>query len=108
MTLKQLRYLNPGPTPTSTPTFSPGRVKDEHSESIPSDLIISLASASASGVYSSASDPVLMPSLNPRNPGAVGTIKREIGTQRIANEAQSESNLNVQGTMKMVILPLEL
>nr|GMC53411.1 GBF-interacting protein 1-like isoform X1 [Ipomoea batatas] len=100
VTLKQLRYLNPGPTPTSTPTFSPGRVKDEHSESIPSDLIISLASASASGVYSSASDPVLMPSLNPRNPGAVGTIKREIGTQRIANEAQSESNLNVQGTMK--------
>ncbi|XP_019196963.1 PREDICTED: GBF-interacting protein 1-like isoform X2 [Ipomoea nil] len=100
VTLKQLRYLNPGPTPTSTPTFSPGRVKDENSESIPSDLIISLASASASGVYSSASDPVLMPSLNPRNPGAVGTIKREIGTQRIANEAQSESNVNVQGIMK--------
>ncbi|CAH9063984.1 unnamed protein product [Cuscuta epithymum] len=93
--LQQFRYLNPGPTPTSTPTFSPSRVKDGNSKPTPSDTMFSVSTASASGVYSSASDPVLMPSLNPRNPGVVGTIKREIGTHRVANEAQS----NVQGVV---------
>ncbi|CAH9076171.1 unnamed protein product [Cuscuta europaea] len=98
--LQQFRYLNPGPTPTSTPTFSPYRAKDGKSKPTPSDTMFSVSTASASGVYSSASDPVLMPSLNPHNPGVVGTIKREICTQRIANEAQSDSSLsNVQGVV---------
>ncbi|VFQ97913.1 unnamed protein product [Cuscuta campestris] len=98
--LKQFRYLNPGPTPTSTPTFSPYRVKDGNSKSAPSDMMFAASSTSASDVYSSASDPVLLSSLNPRNPGIVGTKKREIGTHRIANEAQSESSLNnVQGVL---------
>ncbi|XP_058114862.1 GBF-interacting protein 1-like isoform X2 [Magnolia sinica] len=41
---------------------------------------------SASGVYSSASDPVLVPSLDSRIPGVVGTIKREVGSRRTAVE----------------------
>ncbi|ONK79339.1 uncharacterized protein A4U43_C01F5360 [Asparagus officinalis] len=43
--------------------------------------------ASGSGVYSSPSDPVLVPSLDARVPGSVGTIKREVGSQRISVEA---------------------
>lgn len=38
--------------------------------------------ASVSGVYSSSLDPVLVPSRDSRVPGAVGTIKREVGSQR--------------------------
>lgn len=34
------------------------------------------------GVYFSASDPVLVPSHDARLPGAVGAIKREVGSQR--------------------------
>lgn len=34
-----------------------------------------------SGVYSSSLDPVLVPSLDSRVPGVVGTIKREVGSQ---------------------------
>ncbi|XP_068637661.1 GBF-interacting protein 1-like isoform X2 [Aristolochia californica] len=41
---------------------------------------------SVSGVYSSASDPVLVPSLDTRNLGIVGTIKREVGSQRTSSE----------------------
>ncbi|XP_027170064.1 GBF-interacting protein 1-like isoform X2 [Coffea eugenioides] len=79
LAVKQLSNLNPGPTPTSTPTTASNS-----------------SSAPVSGVYSSASDPVLLPSLNPRNPGAVGTIKRETGNQRCAVEiigSSSESRL---------------
>jgi len=43
--------------------------------------------ASGSGLYASASDPVLVPFLDSRIPGSVGTIKREVGSQRIAVEA---------------------
>ena len=43
--------------------------------------------ASGSGLYASASDPVLVPSLDSRIPGSVGTIKHEVGSQRIAVEA---------------------
>ena len=42
-----------------------------------------------SGIYSSASDPVLDPSLNTQVPGAVGAIKREIGSQRIIDESSA-------------------
>lgn len=80
--------LDPGPTPTPTPTFAPGtRFKDKVFISIPNELVKSTTSASVSGVYSSSSDPVLVPALNPRNLGMVGTIKREIGSQRTATDS---------------------
>ncbi|KAH0707427.1 hypothetical protein KY290_012471 [Solanum tuberosum] len=80
--------LDPGPTPTPTPTFAPGtRFKDKVFISIPNELVKSTTSASVSGVYSSSSDPVLVPALNPRNPGTVGTIKREIGSQRTVTDS---------------------
>ncbi|XP_015080866.1 GBF-interacting protein 1-like isoform X2 [Solanum pennellii] len=84
------RHLNldPGPTPTPTPTFTPGtRFKDKVFISIPHELVKSTTSASVSGVYSSSSDPVLVPALNPRNSGTVGTIKREIGSQRTVTDS---------------------
>lgn len=89
--VKQLPNLNPGPTPTPTPTTtsiasSGARFDGKDSESRSSHLPTTLNSAPLSGVYSSASDPVLLPSLNPRNPGVVGAIKRETGSQRSATE----------------------
>lgn len=42
--------------------------------------VASVTPTSVSGVYSSSSDPVLVPKLNSRVSGAVGTIKREVGT----------------------------
>ncbi|MCD7456044.1 hypothetical protein HAX54_030518 [Datura stramonium] len=79
--------LDPGPTPAPTPTFAPGtRFKDKILISRPNELVTRTTSASVSGVYSSASDPVLLPALDPRNPGTVGTIKREIGSQRTATD----------------------
>ncbi|KAF3638540.1 putative F-box protein CPR30-like [Capsicum annuum] len=80
--------LDPGPTPTPTPTFAPRtRFKDKIFIPKPNELVTRTASTSVSGVYSSASDPVLVPALNPRNPGTVGTIKREIGSQRTAADS---------------------
>lgn len=54
------------------------------SDSIPTLMVASGANFEQedSGVYSSASDPVLVPSLNPRNPSAVGAIKCETGSQK--------------------------
>ncbi|KAM3302635.1 GBF-interacting protein 1-like [Capsicum chacoense] len=80
--------LDPGPTPTPTPTFAPRtRFKDKIFIPKPNELVTRTASTSVSGVYSSASDPVLVPALNPRNPGTVGTIKREINSQRTAADS---------------------
>ncbi|KAL3337615.1 hypothetical protein AABB24_029979 [Solanum stoloniferum] len=42
----------------------------------------SLSSPPSSGAYFSAYDPVLLPSHDSRPPGAVGTIRREVGSQR--------------------------
>ncbi|MCL7035936.1 hypothetical protein MKW94_020706 [Papaver nudicaule] len=42
--------------------------------------------SSVLGVYSSSSDPVLVPSVDSRVPGAVGTIKREVKVQHAAGE----------------------
>lgn len=42
----------------------------------------SLSSPPSSGAYFSASDPVLLPSHDSRPPGIVGTIRREVGSQR--------------------------
>ncbi|KAL3508342.1 hypothetical protein ACH5RR_027743 [Cinchona calisaya] len=101
--VKQLPNLNPGPTPAPTPTTtsivsSGARFDGINSESGSSHLPTSMNSAPLSGVYSSASDPVLLPSLNSRNPGAVGAIKRETGSQQSSTEfigSSSKSRLNV-------------
>ncbi|KAL6999857.1 hypothetical protein U1Q18_001013 [Sarracenia purpurea var. burkii] len=45
--------------------------------------------ATSSGVYFSASDPVLVPSYDSRLPGAVGAIKREVGSRRTPVEQSS-------------------
>ncbi|XP_068643175.1 GBF-interacting protein 1-like isoform X2 [Aristolochia californica] len=45
-------------------------------------LVPSMTPTSVSGVYSSASDPVLVQSLDTQNPGIVGTIKHDVGSQR--------------------------
>ncbi|KAK6149429.1 hypothetical protein DH2020_016954 [Rehmannia glutinosa] len=91
VTVKQLSALDPGPTPTSTPTnpstvTSRARIPGGSFKSKSSHLGNSVGSLSVSGLYSSASDPVLVPSLNPRNPGTVGIIKRETRNQRKAAE----------------------
>ncbi|KAJ8754878.1 hypothetical protein K2173_015390 [Erythroxylum novogranatense] len=59
----------------------------EHDKSTPSSnqFPISSPSTSLSGVYSYALDPILAPSMT-QHPGPVGTIKREVGSQRKAVE----------------------
>ena len=57
----------------------------EKSTSNPNASSTSATSATVSGVYSSASDPVLAPTMS-RHADAVGTIKREIGCQQEAAE----------------------
>lgn len=56
--------------------------------------ITSMISTSVSGVYSSSSDPVLVPSLDTRVSGAVGTIKREVGAQRLNIDQTTGSHDN--------------
>lgn len=97
--VKQLPNLNPGPTPTPTPTttsaISAARFDGRNSESRSTHVPPSLNSAAVSGVYSSASDPVLLPSLNTRNSGAAGAIKRETGNLRgTADIIGSSAGLN--------------
>ncbi|CAI9088182.1 OLC1v1022438C2 [Oldenlandia corymbosa var. corymbosa] len=94
--VKQLDSTSRGPTPASTPTTasivsSGTRFVGEISESQSTDLPASLSSAPVSGVYSSASDPVLLPSLNLRNLGAAGTIKREKQNPQCASEFSGPS-----------------
>ncbi|KAH6778603.1 flocculation protein [Perilla frutescens var. hirtella] len=88
VTVKQYPNVDPGPTPTSTPTVAStaatartqgGSLKPKSSQV-----------GNSVGLYSSATDPVLVPSLNPRNPGSVGIIKRETGNQR--NAAETSGN----------------
>ncbi|KAK4846920.1 hypothetical protein QYF36_023271 [Acer negundo] len=56
----------------------------------------SSSSSSSSAICFSSSDPVLVPSNDLRHPGAVGTIKREVGSHRIPSEQNipAESKLN--------------
>ncbi|XP_043689113.1 GBF-interacting protein 1-like isoform X2 [Telopea speciosissima] len=55
--------------------------------------------ASVSGVYSSASDPVLVLSLDSRLPGAVGTIKRQVGSQRTSVEPNATISADSKSTV---------
>ncbi|KAF8409763.1 hypothetical protein HHK36_005842 [Tetracentron sinense] len=63
-------------------------------------FLTSMAPASVSGVYTSASDPVLVPPLDSWLSCAVGTIKHEVGSQRTTVEsnatmpAESKSTAN--------------
>lgn len=57
---------------------------DAKSVSAPSQPFV--PSVSISGVYASSSDPVLVPSVDARAPGAAGAIKRQVGSQRMVVE----------------------
>uniref|UniRef100_A0A5B7ACS6 GBF-interacting protein 1 N-terminal domain-containing protein n=1 Tax=Davidia involucrata TaxID=16924 RepID=A0A5B7ACS6_DAVIN len=65
-----------------SPTIAFG-TGDTHGQLTPSssDSSASMTQTPLSEVYFSASDPVLFPSQDSRLPGAVGTIKREVGSQ---------------------------
>ncbi|KAL1534117.1 GBF-interacting protein 1-like [Salvia divinorum] len=84
ISLKQIANTDPGPTPTSTPTVaSTAAIARTPCGSLkPKCNYV----GNGVGLYSSATDPVLVPSLNPRNPGSVGIIQRETGNQRNASE----------------------
>ncbi|KAF6153826.1 hypothetical protein GIB67_001059 [Kingdonia uniflora] len=81
-TLKSASRPSPAPHDKETSPSAPNHVESP-------DSVL--------GVYSSASDPVLVPSLDSRLPGAVGTIKREVKSQRTAIDSHTtvsaESNL---------------
>ncbi|KAL0399096.1 UNVERIFIED_CONTAM: hypothetical protein Sradi_2252900 [Sesamum radiatum] len=103
--IKQLSNVDPGPTPTPTPTNSSivasgARIDGGSLKSKSSHVGNSVGSTSVSGLYASASDPVLVPSLNPRNLGSVGIIKREKGSQR--NTAETSINLPSESRMNAV------
>lgn len=89
VTVKQFPNVDPGPTPTSTPTSTStaATARTEGGSLMPKSSQV----GNSVGLYSSATDPVLVPSLNPRNPGSVGIIKRETGIQR--NAAEISGNL---------------
>lgn len=85
VSLKQFENIDPGPTPTSTPTNASAAAAARTPGG--SNLKPKCSHVGNSvGLYSSATDPVLVPSRNPRNPGSVGIIKRETGDQRNAAE----------------------
>lgn len=87
--LKQFADTDPGPTPTSTPTNASAAATAR----TPGGSLKPKCShvGNSVGLYSSATDPVLVPSLNPRNPGSVGIIKRETANQRNAAEISGNS-----------------
>ncbi|KAI3969443.1 hypothetical protein MKX01_020004 [Papaver californicum] len=70
-------------------TAPPSGVNVSRERSAPNQKHI-VPSPSVLGVYSSASDPVLVPSVDSRVPGAVGTIKREVRVQHAAVEPNSD------------------
>ncbi|KAF9590747.1 hypothetical protein IFM89_038060 [Coptis chinensis] len=74
------------PPPPVTAKAPPSEVKTGHEQSTPSSDHVA-SPVSVLGVYSSASDPILVPSLDARLPGTVGTIKCEVGSQRTGNES---------------------
>ncbi|KAJ7963582.1 GBF-interacting protein 1 [Quillaja saponaria] len=67
---------------TLTPIFSSVTRVEQGKSTSNSDQ--RLSSASVSSVYPSSLDPVLAPSLS-RNPGVVGAIRREVGSQQIGD-----------------------
>lgn len=80
ISVKHIANTDPGPTPTSTPIASTARTPDGNLKPKCNPV------GNSVGLYSSATDPVLVPSLNPRNPASVGIIQRETGSQRNASE----------------------
>ncbi|XP_075084008.1 uncharacterized protein LOC107832478 isoform X5 [Nicotiana tabacum] len=58
----------------------------------------SLSSPPSSGAYFSASDPVLLPSHDSRLPGAVGTIRREVGGQRVSSDHVPTNSIGSKAT----------
>ncbi|XP_042003850.1 GBF-interacting protein 1-like [Salvia splendens] len=80
ISVKHIANIDPGPTPTSTPIASTARTPGGNLKPKCNHV------GNSVGLYSSATDPVLVPSLNPRNPASVGIIQRETGSQRNASE----------------------
>ncbi|KAJ4730253.1 GBF-interacting protein 1-like [Melia azedarach] len=67
----------------------------------PGQPAASSSASSSSTVCFSSSDPVLVPSNDSRLPGAVGTIKREVGSHRTPNEPTAPETVSsfMQGKM---------
>ncbi|XP_058218637.1 uncharacterized protein LOC131329507 isoform X3 [Rhododendron vialii] len=88
--MSKLNGPPPPPHPVSTMEKPPIDfvTGDAHGHLTSSSSSNSIAGTQATlpGVYFSASDPVLVPSHDSRLPGAVGAIKREVGSQRIPVE----------------------
>lgn len=92
--VKQIPNLYPGPTPSPTPTRASTAVtgtmfEGGKSKLISSHLGNSMGSTSVSGLYSSASDPLLVPSINPQYSGGIGITKPETGKQQIAAQVST-------------------
>ena len=64
-------------------------------------LPTSASSASVSGVSSSSTDPVLAPSIS-QNPGVIGAIDREVGSQHISVTDLPSSKNGKSGSMKSI------
>lgn len=80
-------FQSPGHDVNRSPRVSMG-TKDMLEQKMPnfSNSSTSLSSPPSSGAYFSASDPVLLPSHDSRPPSAVGTIRREVSSQRSPSE----------------------
>ncbi|KAA8526638.1 hypothetical protein F0562_008159 [Nyssa sinensis] len=93
------RPLSPPIDAKENPTIAFG-TGDTHGQLTPSssDNSASKTQVPLSGVYFSASDPVLFPSQDSRLPSAVGTIKREVGSQRTSVEQFSAENKSTAGS----------
>ncbi|OMP06939.1 UBA-like protein [Corchorus olitorius] len=85
VTVQQTLTEPPVPNPAQP---SGSLIRGQEKSTADSNPSSSVTSAAVSGVYSSASDPVLAPTSS-RHVGAVGTIKREIGRQKEAAEVNS-------------------
>lgn len=64
-----------------------------HLMSNSSNISASRSAAPSPGVYLSSSDPVLMPSQDLRVPSSVGTIRREVGSQRTSLDQYPETSV---------------
>ncbi|XP_010245041.1 PREDICTED: GBF-interacting protein 1-like isoform X2 [Nelumbo nucifera] len=89
-----------GPSHGHTSKVPPGSGinSPEESSVIDANKLVSTPPPPPHGVYSSSSDPVLVPSFDSRPPGAVGTIKREIGSQRTVVEQNAKISSESKST----------
>ncbi|XP_070030493.1 GBF-interacting protein 1-like isoform X5 [Nicotiana tabacum] len=93
--------------PLHTPSHGAGKsprvsvgTRDTLGQTMPnsSNSSTSLSSPPSSGAYFSASDPVLLPSHDLRPPGAVGTIRREVGGQHVSSDHVPTNSIGSKAT----------